>query len=344
MSDNSSDELLALNKHLKFLHYVNPINIKEEKEKFLFTHKNPTFEYRKIEYDTKEVEKRLDKIEIPQGSFSELYQEKIMHLKRIHRVITNIGISEIVQKTTKEMYGEPDSKLINLAEQNLKKTAVEEEDQTVRPEEMVDHMARVLHSYKLYDWKSELSGGITTTPESIDKKISVGNKEYSPLDFKRFSVHEVSHIIRAVNGYNQPHSMFATGLHNYLTTEEGLCMFLQEAHGVMPPLSKIKISASVIAIDCLEQGFDFKNTFDRLKSLDLSDDLAWEKSLRAHRGGGCNKDHVYLLGYQQVKEFAETDNLGILYAGKIGVHHVPLVKNLIEKGELNPPKVLPHFL
>ena len=68
---------------------------------------------------------------------------------------------------------------------------------------------------------------------------------------------------------------------------------------------------------------------------------------RVFRGGGYTKDHIYFFGYEQVKELWQTnpEDFEILYMGKLGVAHIPIVKRLYKNGLgiLYPARYMPIF-
>ncbi|RLI99750.1 MAG: hypothetical protein DRP03_02570 [Candidatus Aenigmatarchaeota archaeon] len=180
-----------------------------------------------------------------------------------------------------------------------------------------------------------------TTVYPAEKNITVcGRRKFAEGDAERLAVHEIGvHALRAANGYEQPLAIFAMGLDGYERTEEGLAVFFEEKTGHASKEVLRDYAGRVIAVSSLLQGMNFRQTFDRLKDYKFSDEQAWKLSLRAYRGGGFVKDHIYLAGLLDMREYEKNGgDFEILYVGKIGLHHIPLVKRLIEKGIVKKPK------
>ena len=197
-------------------------------------------------------------------------------------------------------------------------------------------------------WIVGLSTKWGTTVTEINKDITVcGYKRmFTESDKIKQPAHELTgHMFRSANGYEQLFEVMATGTPGYLKTEEGISKYLEEKTGSLTPEVMRKCAAHVLATDSVLQGLAFRQTFDRLKDFEVDDEMAWHTSLRSHRGGGYIKEHVYLEGYLMIKEFVKTDgDFKSLYLGKIGIHDLPLVRSLDEKGMMAPPKYFPKVL
>ena len=69
---------------------------------------------------------------------------------------------------------------------------------------------------------------------------------------------------------------------------------------------------------------------------------AFGVTVRAHRGGGYAKDHVYLTGFLAVRKYvAEGGDLRLLFVGKCSLNDVPLVRELLAAGKLKEPQYYP---
>ena len=198
-----------------------------------------------------------------------------------------------------------------------------------------------VHRRNVYDSLNKLIGkGLAS--ETFIK----GEKFFKAIDPERLKVHEVGvHALRAANGYEQPLKIFALGLPGYLPTEEGLSSYFEEFTGNTSEETMRDYAARVIAVDSVCQGLNFRQTFDRLKSYELTNDQAWNLAIRAHRAGGYIKDHVYLDGHRKVKEFVASDgDFNTLYVGKVGIEDLPLVRRLVKEGTLREAKYKPQFV
>ena len=151
--------------------------------------------------------------------------------------------------------------------------------------------------------------------------------------------------MRAKNGYSQPYKLFAIGLPDYLSTEEGLAVYFAKKIGAQSNEKFSSLAEKVLAIDLVRQGFDFRSTFEKLKEYGIPEDQAWTSCTRTFRVGGYLKDHVYLKGYFEINEFLENGgDLRELYVGKVGIKDLAIVRKLIKQQMIHPPQFLPKFI
>lgn len=342
------EALISLAKKLKVSYYLEPINEAEQKRKFLANKReNPEFFYKDLEYNPKRIEQSLNSLEIPAGQFERIFRRKRGSLFQANEIIKNRGHGQIVRKITIKMHGVPSESLINWANKLLRETPGVEDKKVVPSKVVKKALEDDLNYYGLTDWSVEFSDKKLTSVYSAEKKVTISReRKFSKTDSARLVAHEIGvHILRAANGYQQPLKIFAVGLAGYLSTEEGLALYAEELAGMM---SKEKIrdyAARVIAVDSVCQKLNFRETFNRLKRYDLSDDQAWDLSVRAHRGGGYVKDHLYLDGFKKIKDFAQKNgDFKTLYVGKVGIKDLPLVRELLKKGIIRKAKYIPRFL
>jgi len=330
------------------LYYIEPVNREQQKEEFLLTKsENPSFKYRELEYDPKEMEHELGLIEIPSGSFGKIFQKKKRNILLENRVIENRGDENIVREATTIIHGIPDKKLVAYADELLRKIPNTEFTKTVSSDIIKGSLEDTLVKNGLTDWKVEFSDKKLTIVYPTLKKITISeNRKFANMDAERLAVHEVGvHILRSANGYLQPLKIFGFGLPGYLPTEEGLTSYFEEYTGNTNEEIKRDHAGRVIAVDSVCNQLDFRRTFDRLKNYGFTIDQSWNLAVRAHRGGGYIKDHVYLDGYLKVKEYANANgDFRILYVGKVGLGDLPLVRELLMKGILKQPKYIPEFI
>ena len=122
-------------------------------------------------------------------------------------------------------------------------------------------------------------------------------------------------------------------------------MYSEDKTGNINNQTMRNYAGRVIAVDSVVKELSFRDCFGALVDYDFTEDDAWNLTVRAYRGGGFIKDHVYLEGYYKVKEFAENGgDICDLYVGKVGIDDLPLVKKLLDKGILKEPTYLPSFL
>lgn len=345
----SLDEaLMAASKGVKALYYVEPSNEKDQKQEFLSGRKqNPHFLYKDLEYDPQKVAQRLEAIETPDNELGAIFEKRRKGILLENRIIVHRGDEDIVREATIALYGFPNEQLVACAGKLLRQIPNIEAAKTISSEKIKDALQRALDDYGLLNWRVEFSDKKLTTVYPGERKITVcRDRKFAEIDPKRLSVHEVGvHVLRAANGYEQPLKIFALGLPGYLPTEEGLTSYFEELTGNTSEETMRDYAARVIAVDSVCRSLDFRQTFERLKSYDITDEQTWNLAVRAHRAGGYIKDHVYLDGNRRVKEFATKEgDFNMLYAGTVGIEDLPLVRKLVQEGILREPKYKPSFL
>src|SRR5690606_33067819 len=181
---------------------------------------------------------------------------------------------------------------------------------------------------------------------------------YSANDIASLGVHEVqTHVLRTRNGEMQPfRALFFHGFprvdlpaSGYLATEEGLATFNEELAGVLTNRRRRLLAGRVKAVYLMDkEELSFGEIFNVLvQQHKFTKAEAYAICERVFRGGGYTKDHIYFFGYEQVKELWNTspEDFEILYMGKLGVAHIPIVRRLYKNGQgiLYPARYMPLF-
>lgn len=346
---NQIDEILmGIAKFVKPLLYAEPVNEKEQKSEFLAGRiRNPQFSYKPLEYDPSSVETKLAGARIPDNELGRVFERKRRNILLENNININRGNREAVIGATSEIYGVPSEAVVTYADTLLRGTRFDEEEKTVSSDEVLAAIREGLNEAGLNEWSAEFSDKKLTTVYTAEKKVTVcKDRKFRKGEPARLKVHEVGvHVLRSANGFRQPLKIFGLGFPGCSQTEEGMTSFFEETTGTSDLESIMDYAGRVIAVDSVCRGFDFRSTFERLKSYNLSDDRAWNLSVRAHRAGGYIKDHIYIDGYLKVKRYAqECGDFRTLYVGKIGLEDLALTKKLLAEGVLSQPKNLPWFL
>jgi uncharacterized protein (TIGR02421 family) len=338
--------LFALSKSLNLLKYVHATNYFRQKRYFLKGKlKKPKFNYRKISYNTKRIERILKDLQAPDTKLGKLFKKSIDILKVNNEIIKNIDKPGKIIKYSSQLYGKPAKSLIKKAKKLLEKNNYNKYERGIYSSKEVKR--KILEQFKkigLKDWNVRITRKSTASISSTYKNLRLyKNKLYSKKEYERIKVHEVhGHIFRAENGYLQPFKIFATGLPNYLSTEEGIAAYLEEKHKVESPESKRRFALRVLAVDSVYCGATFHECFHMLTRYEPDMNRCWHVTYRAFRGGGFLKDHVYLEGYYKIKNYLKRGGkLKSLYYGKIGLEHLKICKELQSEGLLVSPKYLP---
>jgi uncharacterized protein (TIGR02421 family) len=159
--------------------------------------------------------------------------------------------------------------------------------------------------------------------------------------------HEVgTHVVTHANGFAQPLRLLALGLAGYEELQEGLAVLAEHLVGGLSPARLRTLAARVLAVWMATEGSDFTETFLTLdREWGFDQKTAFTITARVYRGGGLTKDAVYLRGLIDVLEHLhEGGPLEPLYVGKIGLHHLAIVQELLDRRVLKPPPLRPRHL
>jgi uncharacterized protein (TIGR02421 family) len=332
---------------LEPLIYINPVNEAAIKKNFLNgLIEEPLFFYKKPNVNFEKFDKLITKIPKQKGPFKKILENKIKQVELSNLLISKINTRDFFD-VSKEFFGLPSSSLVKKAN----KLIDEVEPKPTIPMINSKKVKRVFESefkkYKINDWKIDFAEKNITTVYSSEKKINLGRtRMFSPLDVKRLVVHEIGvHVIRSINGFNQPLSVFGSGLFPYVATEEGLAAFSEEISGYSDEQKIQEYSARVIAINNMSKRKSFRECFNEFVERGFDKDTAFRFTIRAYRGGGFTKDYLYLNGYFKVKNFYEKGgDLRDLYYGTFDLNDLDLIKKLSSEGYLNPPKIIPEHI
>ncbi len=132
--------------------------------------------------------------------------------------------------------------------------------------------------------------------------------------------HELTHIIRAVNGEYNHISKSA----NYLPTEEGLACLIQDEFLVKPTSSSYQHSLEFLAAN-LSQTAGFREIFDFLTTHGFDSENAWLRGIRQKFGlcdtsqpGGIVKSGMYFY-HENILKHLNKNELLRLFVGKISL-------------------------
>lgn len=334
-------DYLAIDRQLAFIHkkisssHNNPLNLEIEKKKVLKDKTyNPVFYYEKNNYNYEDFKKDLIKIKSDGSVFGKLLKNKAEELLKKIDLIKSVGSSSFSSNAIK-LYGKPSSDLVKHAHKFL------DLENEFNPEGYngISAVKKFLDSFlmKGMKWKVQQKEMVVGASFNVTKNILYINKnrKFTDHELKRLVVHEIgTHITRAENAKKQKYKLFLIGFPDYLSTEEGLAVYNEEKAGLLTNNIVKHYAGRVVAVD-LALNNSFSTTYNSL-SESFPKEIAWNLTLRAKRGisntslpGSYTKDYVYLKGYYDVKNFIKKGgNVNELYTGKIGVQHVPLLKQL----------------
>lgn len=335
--------LSEFSQKLRLVSAVRPLNEPEQKQGFLQGRiREPRFVYAPpAPLNCAEI-RNLRLPETYWGSQLALVRRRLLRLNSIFQDPGPLDVRDY----SREVYGAPSERLRTAARTLLGKIEF-------RPQETVtwEFTSRVLQGaldhYGLRGWTVRPAPGDFTAARAVEKTVyltPVGALYQGTAE--RLAVHEVGiHAVRAHNGARQDLSHFGIGWPDYESTEEGLAVYSELLTGTISEQALLNYSARVVAVSELDRGRSFRDCYESLRDLELSPNQAWEATLRAYRGNGFFKDHLYLQGLFEVFQYVRSGgDLTTLMVGKVGLRHLSQVRADLATGALQAPSVVPGFL
>ncbi|MFB6116223.1 MAG: tyrosine/phenylalanine carboxypeptidase domain-containing protein [Candidatus Nanosalina sp.] len=310
------------------------------------------------------LEAELEREDVPE-SIKTAYRDSIQEARALSRIAANLGGSETVQDASSDIYGTPSESTVEWAEGVLE--TVDPTDDARYTEgrfttgEMKDTLEKTLELVGMDRWRVDTRQKGSVKVNAANQEISVPEeRKFTENEMMRLLVHEIgSHTLRGANGYSQDFQIFGAGAGGYHQAGEGVALFLEEATGLSNPNTMRKYAGRVKSVESVMNGEEFTETYLMNRELGFDHDQAWSMSLRAHRGGGFIKDHIYAEGLRQVdayireeealentsgiEEYAGMDgNLEDLLAGKISVEQGYTLRDELE-AEYSPLEIVENI-
>lgn len=180
---------------------------------------------------------------------------------------------------------------------------------------------------------------------------------FSERDIRNLLVHEGwVHLGTTLNGRRQPICTFLSkGTPSATITQEGLALITEIFTFSSYPSRVKRMCNRIVAVDMLEQGADFIQVYQMLLDRGLTPDESYQQAVRVFRGGlpdgSCGaftKDVSYTKGFVQIYnyivlaiKYGLVDQIPLLFTGKITLQDIPIIKDLISTGFVEPPKYMP---
>lgn len=352
---NHSDidrEIVAIEKQIKLLVHLKPVNLALERNLFLNGKKrNPVFQYRQLKFHPERLRERLHILKPDRTPLGRLFQKKIEELENKLLLLEARGTHHFAE-ISKSLYGKPTDELEEDARRILKTPhKVPTDSKKISTHEIENILGEVLRGYGLVRWHVRLKDEMVSDVAAGKRNALFvrSGVHFNRVRLDRIIAHEIeTHILTAENGKYQPYRLFERGFANYLETQEGLAIYAQECQMQCLPLSAHRVSFLTLAVAeaCRSS---FRTVFEIMRSLGMSEEKSFHMATRSKRGlgdtaepGAFTKDLIYLRGYRRIEKFAkEGGNLKKLYIGKIALEDLPFMAGIPEIVE---PRYLPKWL
>lgn len=354
------EQLATLDESFDFLLQTTPVNLDTAWQEFVRHQygRTPVFQYRPQEIDPYRMKRRLfslpiERIEDPM--LEGIFREKQMSLDRELTMLLELETPRFLLGS-QQLFGKIPQRVLAAARWLLEKLPPLSLGDPPPPLENAQGFARRSRALIGQYQKSmpELGAKVSINPEVYTSMIVsrgnlfIGSQATLPQSrVEAMLAHEIgTHVLTYYNGRSQPFRLLALGLAGYDELQEGLAVLAEYLVGGLTSHRMRLLGARVVAAQACTDGADFVEIF-RLLTRDnaFAEDIAFLLTTRVFRGGGLTKDAVYLRGLLRLLDYLTGGgDLEPLYLGKIGVRHIPLIRELEWRGVLRPVPLRPHFL
>ncbi|GIK52392.1 MAG: DUF1704 domain-containing protein [Planctomycetaceae bacterium] len=346
---------------LRVLRYINPVNSAAIAKRYVEREnppkEAPQYEYKELDFDPEVFKVELLNLPIINSELGRIYRAKRDEVFNILAMLEARGSPEFCD-WSRLLYGTADKRTLEIANEWLRLEAEPPEEHTIDAKEAKNRLTAIVRKQRFL---CEIRVRSYLSSDAAAGEVAVALRRgayYSDNDIKSLAVHEIqTHVLRTRNGEMQPfRALFFHGFprledaaSGYLATEEGLATFNEELAGVLTSRRRRILAGRVKAVYLMDkEEMSFYDIFNTLVNDDkFTKEEAYTICERVFRGGGYTKDHLYLSGYEQVKKLwsESPEGFELLYMGKVGVAHLPIVKRLFKNGNgiLYPARHLPVF-
>ena len=351
-------QLSDIEKSYQFLWLVSPSNIHDIKKQFFESNYDKVidYHYRLLPVDPDVLKRRLYNLkieDIDDPAMSYLFREKREELDMQITMLSERGTRNFLYDSIR-LYKGVDKVLCQEA-QDILANVPEEND--FHSDDLLDSKAFSSLARKEFDYYRKQDESFKCKVH-IRKDVNVmmvsHGELYVPADYKMNRVeaealiqHEVgTHVLTYYNGSKQPLSQLSIGLADYDPLQEGLAVMSEfMVDGLTANRLRI-LAGRVLAGEALMNGGNFQEIF-RLLKMDYGfiPERAFNITSRIMQGGGFMKDIIYLKGLVMLKEHLKNGgDYEPLLAGKYGIKHTGIIKELTDRKVLKPLQIKPSFL
>jgi uncharacterized protein (TIGR02421 family) len=344
--------LIKIDEKLKILYYIRPLNLLEEQKKFFQNFKHcPLFEYPELKFDLFALKKDLDQIVTDDKPEGILFEKKRIEIAKKINLLANRGFEDFTLASI-NLYGRPDKKLVNEAEEHLKMESLSYSQikGSITAEEAKERMDKVFKDCGLIKWEAKIKENmVSDAVAGKNNRLFLRQGALFTEDrLKNLIIHEIeTHILTAENGKNQKYELFNRGFANYLETQEGLAIY-----NIISRIKEEKylyLAISLVYAVNMALEHSFIEVFEKMLDFKIPPERAFRTALKVKRGledtsqpGGFTKDFLYYQGYKKIKDFVDHGGqIKDLYIGKFSIDDLKPVQQITD---LKEPKYLPKWL
>ena len=333
-------EIVSIDKKLIVLKHISPKNIFEEKEKFIKSGWKylPKFQYSKINLDLKEIEEKINKLEIPDIPLSSIYilkKEEILNKINLLSSFESGNHKNFVFYSTKLYWDiipenfEYSKNVISSFNKIKKEKEFLSSDEIKAYINKFNHIYGIKIKFKKWSWVSRFVMKWDTL--IFSKWFTVWKKE-----MRSIIAHEIEwHYLRSFNWRSMKYSIFSRWTSWYLQIDEGIAIYNQNRFLWPNDKKYYSIFKSYFFIN-----YALKNSYKNLVSKmidyyggDLERVFTWLLRLKRwfkdiSEDGCFMKDVVYVNGFLEVSDYINSSwDLKELYLWKISIKDLKMLKD-----------------
>lgn len=351
-------KLTKIESSYQFLWLVSPSNIQQIKQTFFDSNyeKVLDYHYRLLPIDPDVLKRELYNLkieDIDDPAMSYLFREKREELDQQITMLNERGTRNFFYNSIR-LYKGVDRVLRSEADQLLKDV---EEVQKAEKDELIDSLGFSSMARKEFEYFRQQDESFKSKVH-IRKDVNImmvsKGELYLPEDYlmrKKEAMaliqHEVgTHVLTFHNGSRQPLQQMKIGLADYDPLQEGLAVMSEYLVDGLTANRLRTLAGRVVAGAALLDGGDFREIFRLLtKEYGFIPERAFNITSRIMQGGGFLKDIIYLKGLVELRQYLQDGGeYEPLLAGKFGIKHVKIIKELTNRGILNSGVLRPSYL
>jgi uncharacterized protein (TIGR02421 family) len=350
-------KVIEISQSFDFLLDVTPVNTHQAWLDFRSAQfdQAPRFRYRHLAIDPSILKRTLYSIHfhrLEDPDLAELFREQREEIAQKLRMLEQRDTPKFMYGSL-QLYGDVDDELLNLAQGLVLAIPPEWGSRSCRFVDAIEFAARARLEIEHYRHQDPtISAGVELHDDVSGLLVAHGkllverHLRVSEDRVEALIQHEVgTHLVTFMNGKRQPLRQLGAGLASYEELQEALAVLAEYLVGQLGPARLRLLAGRVLAVRALTNGASFMEAFRQLSGTHgFAPRAAFTIAMRVFRSGGFTKDLIYLRGLKSLLEHMKGGaELKELFVGKIGACHIPLMRNLTERGIVHEAALLPRY-
>ena len=337
---------------------LHPRNTADEKERFFRRAGGylPSFEYRPLSYDPRELRHRVRAIFQRSGKIRSrwlrsIFRAKCRELDLKLALVESRGTPQILPLSMR-LYPKPSPRMVHDAEV-LASLPRHDEERPLSVESLERSLRGAIRYYRKqhrsFDCRLKWVDSSLAEASISDAQLNIRRESgFSERFLHMLEHHEIGvHLVTAQNGARQKLKILRGGLAGYDQTQEGLALFAEFRCGAITTNRLRILGARVLAVDLLCRNASFADTFAALTHGlgKFTAEEAFAICLRCYRGGGYTKDVIYQPGFLSVFNYWICGgDLPLLFVGKFPLSQVDHIREAVRHGLVRMPYFIPPLV